>query len=162
MKNLKIILLILIIILLIFVVKFFVFNSNRMDEINTKEVTAKYLITGFHEKSDTKYNVTGYYMGFLISNYSGIDIDSSFEMSVDVKYKDEIIIKDAKYIDMVTKESHILNNNEKIILIKTTKDIYDKFKNISPFSKNLYTRINYFKYKKDIKWRKDWLVGGKK
>ncbi len=138
------------------------FHSTRMDGTNTKEITAKYLITGFQEKGPTKYDGEGYYTGFLVSNYSGSDIDSSFEISIDVKYKDEIIIKDAKYIDIGTEKNPILNNDQRIIVIKTTEDVYKRFKSIRSLSKNLYTRINYFKYKDDVKWRKDWLVGGNK
>ncbi len=37
-----------------------------------------------------------------------------------------------------------------MVLIKTSKDVYDAFEKVSPFSEELLTKINDFKYKEKI------------
>ncbi len=101
-------------------------------------------------------NEEEYYMLLSLFNGSNETIDSEFEFNFDIKYKDEHILKNAKYKDVNTKDNPIERKLRRLISVNIDKEVYYKLKDVDSFSKDVYIRINDFKYKIDMKWSNEW------
>ncbi len=137
------------------------FNSNDSnDDIKVEYLAIKYAYKDdLNSEEVAKISEDGYYIYVLINNDSNVDINSTFEIGVDVKFKNDYIIKDGKYIDLISEKWPIKKKSKRIILIKTNKEVYEKYKDVSPYSEDLLIKINYFKYKLNLQWRKEWSRG---
>ncbi len=134
-----------------------IFNFNSSGKIEASYGGLNYL-KNIENSTDGPFE-DGYYIYVLIENNSEKNINYDFEIEIDFKYKDDYLLKNAKYVYSISRESSIKTGERSVILFKTTKNIYDKYKDINPFSKDFLIRINDVKYKEDIKWNSSWKRG---
>ncbi len=91
------------------------------------------------------------YNAMFLINRSSVDIDSTFSMTIDMKYKDEYLFKNAHFIYDIDKYDTLPSMSNTIIYVEVTPEEFENIGNDS-FSKEYTTIIKDFQYEKDIKW----------
>ncbi len=97
-----------------------------------------------------------YYAVMVLINRSGVDIDSNFSMTVDMKYKDRYLFRNAKFEYDVNEYPKLPSGSSVLLNIEVKSDEYKNLRDLG-FSNKYKTTIRDFKYKKDVKWNSKFL-----
>ncbi len=134
-------------------------NTSSM----STSVEARFIDIDFVKKTDLKrqdrINENGYYIFVYIVNNTNVKIDSDIIFNIDIKYKNSYILKNGICNYKVADDFPIYKGSPAIILIKTSEEVYQKYKEANPFSEEILTKINSLEYKEDIRWLKGWKKG---
>ncbi len=137
-------------------------NQREVNKYTNNLFAARYFGIKFAEKKDYipgEIDEDGYYILVLIYNKSNFEINSDFEFGVDIKYKDEYIIKNGVCRYIVAEKRPLYIGSKSVMLVKTTEDVFNKYQHLNNDIGEVSLKINYLKYKEKIEYNGNWEKG---